>query len=529
MKKANKMMALTMAAAMLVPQMAFAGESEQTTFNIFAGVSALSPDNSEKPLVQQMNEAMGVTIDWNCVSGDTLTEKKNLILNAGVDMPDAFMAAELTDYELINYGSYGVLIPLEDYINEETMPNLTALAEKRPELLATATMPDGHIYGLPGISEMGYIDDDGTYIGIGAIPQFTSINKDWLEKVGMEMPTTLDELHDVLVAFKENDCNGNGDATDEIPMSFMANNWCAGMTTLFAGFGFTDYNEDHRAIDNGKVYYQATSENYKNAIAYFHKWFEEGLIDIEVFSQDSSQYIAKGNGEDARLGVFTWWEIPEVVGNERAESYEYLPILDGPDGTHHVNLNECGTTNHKNFSITSACKNPELLLKWVDQMYDPINSVQAIYGAIGSYWNEEPDENGCYTMRDLKDGETAGELKSKNELLGPTEQLTEDYGTYYYLEDRAQQRIDDIRDFWFQYVDSTEYYPSVVFTEEETNTINDYLSDLKALTEEKTAHWLTDGGIEDEWDDYVSAMDSMGLQDVVAAWQAAYDRYVDAQ
>ena len=93
MKKANKMMALTMAAAMLVPQMAFAGESEQTTFNIFAGVSALSPDNSEKPLVQQMNEAMGVSIDWNCVSGDTLTEKKNLILNAGVDMPDAFMAA----------------------------------------------------------------------------------------------------------------------------------------------------------------------------------------------------------------------------------------------------------------------------------------------------------------------------------------------------------------------------------------------------------------------------------------------------
>ena len=57
MKKANKMMALTMAAAMLVPQMAFAGESEQTTFNIFAGVSALSPDNSEKPLVQQMNDA----------------------------------------------------------------------------------------------------------------------------------------------------------------------------------------------------------------------------------------------------------------------------------------------------------------------------------------------------------------------------------------------------------------------------------------------------------------------------------------
>ena len=62
MKKANKMMALTMAAAMLVPQMAFAGESEQTTFNIFAGVSALSPDNSEKPLVQQMNDQRDASV-----------------------------------------------------------------------------------------------------------------------------------------------------------------------------------------------------------------------------------------------------------------------------------------------------------------------------------------------------------------------------------------------------------------------------------------------------------------------------------
>lgn len=97
---------------------------EQTNFSIFAGISALSPDNSEKPLVQQMNEAMGVTIEWNCVSGDTLTEKKNLILNAGSDLPDALMAASLTDSELLTYGGNGLLIPLEDYINEETMPNL---------------------------------------------------------------------------------------------------------------------------------------------------------------------------------------------------------------------------------------------------------------------------------------------------------------------------------------------------------------------------------------------------------------------
>lgn len=505
---------------------------EQTNFSIFAGISALSPDNSEKPLVQQMNEAMGVTIEWNCVSGDTLTEKKNLILNAGSDLPDALMAASLTDSELLTYGGNGLLIPLEDYINEETMPNLMKIVEKRPEMLATCTMPDGHIYGLPGISEMGFEYTDGNTYYIGAIPQFTAINTDWLEAVGMEMPTTVDELHDVLVAFRDQDVNGNGDPTDEIPLSFIFpeknGSWCAGLGTLLAPFGCTDYQADHRAIEDGKVYYQAASEEYKNAIAYYHDWFEEGLIDIEIFSQDSSQYIAKGNGEDPRLGVFVWWEIPEVVGEERAESYEYLPILEGPDGTYGVNLNEMGTTSHNSFSVTKACENPELLLKWVDQMYDPINSMQAIYGPIGVYWDEEPDENGCYSMRELKEGETAGELKSKSELLGPTEQLTEDYGTYYYLEDRAQERLNDLENFWFDYVDSTEYYPSVTYTADEIEVINDKLSDIKALTEEKVAHWLRDGGIEEEWDQYLQDLDNMGLQEVVGAWQAAYDRYQEA-
>lgn len=89
---------------------------KQTSFKIFAGVSELSPDNSEKPIVADVNEAKGITIEWNCVSGDTLTEKKNLMLNAGSgSMPDAFMAAQLKDAEIMTCGTKGLFIPLEDY------------------------------------------------------------------------------------------------------------------------------------------------------------------------------------------------------------------------------------------------------------------------------------------------------------------------------------------------------------------------------------------------------------------------------
>ncbi len=501
---------------------AAASDSSVNEFNVFAGISALSADNSEKPVVQQMNEAMGVNINWNCVSGDTLTEKKNLILNAGGDeLPDALIGADLTDYEIITNGTNGIFIPLENYINEETTPNLMKLIEERPELLATCTMPDGHIYSLPNISEMGFDYKDGKQYFIGAIPQFMAINKTWLDNVGMEMPTTIDELHDVLVAFKENDCNGNGDATDEIPLSFEWGHWCANMTSLYSAFGFTDYNTDHRAIKDGQVYFQASTDNYKNAMEYFHNWYEEGLIDVEVFSQTDSQYIAKGS--DDRLGVFAWWEIPEVTG-DHADEYEYLTFLSGEDGTLGVNLNEQGTTGHGLFAITSACKNPELLMKWIDQVYDPITSMQVIYGPIGEYFEEEPDADGFY----IEKPEAGGDLKARLEFKAPSRQLNSDFQQYYHMEERAQQRLDDLSNVWFEKVTDFDYYPSVVYTLEETETINEYISDIDEYVKETSANWIINGGAADEFDGYVKQLESMGVNDVVAAWQSAYDRYMEA-
>jgi len=539
-KLMKKVMSIMLAVAMALSMTACGGsqkpestgdsnaEGAVTKFEIFAGVGSLSPDNSEKPVIQQMNEGMGVSIDWTCVSGDALVEKKNLVLNAGSNLPDAFMGADLTDYELITNGSNGIFIPLEDYINEETMPNLSQVIKERPELLATCTMPDGHIYSLPTVTEMGFTYSDGNEYQIGAIPQFMAINRQWLDAVNMDMPTTIDELYDVLVAFKENDCNGNGDPTDEIPLSFEWGHWCADMGSLFSAFGFTDYTsnkdvngkESHRAIEDGKVYYQSATENYKEAMIYFHQWYEEGLIDIEIFSQEDSQYIAKGSGDDARLGVFSWWEIAEVVG-DNVDQYEYLTFLSDADGNLGVNLNEQPTTKHEQFAVTSTCENPELLMKWIDQVYEPVLSMQAVYGPIGEYFESEPDDNGVY----VETAEAGGDLKARTELKGPFRQMSSDFGTYYYMEARAQERIDDLKNIWFEKVDNLEYYPSIVYSLEEIDIVNEHISDLNTYVTETSANWIIYGGIEEEWDGYIKTLESNGMNEVVSAWQSAYDRY----
>ena len=292
------------------------------------------------------------------------------------------------------------------------------------------------------------------------------------------------------------------------------------MTSLFSAFGFTDYNADHRAIKDGKVYYNAATDNYKAAMEYFHQWYAEGLIDIEAFSQDDSQYIAKGSSEDARLGVFAWWEIPEVVG-DHADEYEYLTFLSGEDGTLGVNLNEWNVTDHGKFAVTNACKNPELLMKWIDQCYDPILSMQIIYGPIGVYFEEQPDANGVY----VETPEAGGNLKAQQELWAPSRQLNSDFGTYYYMEARAQERLDDLSNIWFEKVTNFENYPSVVYTLEETETINEYISDLNDYVSETSVNWIVNGGVEEEWDQYIKQLGNIGMNEVVAAWQSAYDRY----
>lgn len=137
-----------------------------------------------------------------------------------------FFGANFTDTELMKYGADGTIIPLNDLIDKH-MPNLKALFDKRPDIKAIVTAPDGNIYSLPAGEELGTGQED-----IGSNPDFLYINQDWLKKLGLNMPTTLQEYHDVLLAFKTKDPNGNGKA-DEIPLSFVNAFWTGDIGYLF--------------------------------------------------------------------------------------------------------------------------------------------------------------------------------------------------------------------------------------------------------------------------------------------------------
>ena len=554
MRKMKKIASLALAGAMTLGLLAGCGntgstpggeentDTTQTEFHVVSGISALSSGYDDNPVLNQMMENAGIKINWETMS-DSLGEQVNLRLQGGTDsLPDAVQAVGWSNYDLNRYGG-GTFIDLAPYVTDpEVMPNLSAILEKYPKIKAAITMENGAIYGLPAAEMMGTagIGSEKDY-SIHAIQQFSMINKKWLDELNLPVPETVEELKTALQAFKDNDMSAKvygNDAGTTIPMSFGFDQWCWGQNIFYAPFGVTNWSDvcmDLRLTKDKEVVFDCVSDAYRNAITYYHDWYAEGLIDLEVFSQSDTQYIAKCN--QGYVGVATWWEISELMGDYAAD-YVYLPPLKGPDGTCTVTIKSAGSAvNSGQLSITSACKSPINLLKFYDQWYTGENVMQLQYGPIGVYFNEEKDAEGMYVSINDEEarekfGKSAGELKSASEVAGPKLILPEYYTDVFYMEDRAQQRLHDLEDFWFKYVDDFTYYPvDCTFTNAELEDIDLYRADFEAHVSEREALWFRDGGPSDaEWEAYKQELiDTYGMNQMLDIYKAAYERYVAAE
>lgn len=512
-------------------------DTSQKKFSVMGGMSALSKGYDDNEVLKSLQEDAGISIEWNCMS-DSLAEQVNIRI-AGGELPDAFMGVGFSNYDLTNYGSDGTFIDLTPYLTEEYMPNLTKILEENPDIRSAITMSDGCIYGLPAGEKMGTagIGAEEDY-SIYTIPQFSMINKAWLDDLGLKVPTTLDELHDALKAFADNDMSakyyGNAPGST-IPMSTGFDQWCWGQNIFYAGFGFTNWPNDicNDLIlnDEKKAEFVCATDNYRKAVTYFHDWYAEGLMDQEMFSQDDKQLLAKC--AQGYVGVSAWWYIDELMG-DYADDYVFLPVLDGPDGSHNVTVRTGGGTNSGNLSITSECESPANLLKFFDQWYAPETVMQLQYGPIGTYFTEQ-DENGVWKsisdeQAKEKFGKSAGELKGECEVYGPKLILSDYYNTTFRMEDRAIERLTDLNEFWMPYVDSTVTYPvDCVYTEEELDTIDQYKTDFENTVSEQEGLWLKEGGpTDEEWESYLTALkENCGMDELQKVYQDAYDRYVE--
>ncbi|AZH29621.1 ABC transporter substrate-binding protein [Paenibacillus sp. M-152] len=484
---------------------------EAVTLKMVSPKAALAPDYSKMEIFKRLENQTNVKIDWENIPDTDFAEKKNLLLASG-DLPDAFYGAGFTDYELINYGKDGTIIPLENLIDQYA-PNLKALLDRRPDIKLAITAPDGHIYGLPSWEE-NKLDTN---------PFFHVINKNWLDKLGLKVPQTLDEYTQALIAFKTKDPNGNGKA-DEIPLSFMHMQWCSDIAGIFGAFGIPD-NLEHRIVREGKVIFTASQPQYKEALKYIHdNWYKQGLIDPESFTQDAAQYLAKGKTPDETLGSYVWWEVEEVVGPERSKDYALLPPLKGPNGDQMIGRNNGGGPGRGSFVITKENRYPAMTMRWIDQQYDPYMAAQIHWGPLDVVFKK--DEKGKLVNLPLPKGVSAGEFRQKVApgTGNPGVITFDDFGKVVDMEPRAQKRADYLKKYYTPYM-TKENYPSIFFEPDELDKINRIEPELIKYVNTQRGKFIVDGEVDEKWDSYVKTLEKMGLNELMEIYQKGLDRY----
>ena len=498
------------------------GESGVPTYKIATvrWTDAWPVDYLESGIMKELEEKHGINIEWQVYYSGDWAEQKSLLLASG-DLPDAFFGScGMTDSDISQNKSY--FVELTDLI-DQNMPNLKAVFEKEPELLARAKDRNGEIYSL-----VKKLPLRPTVCG-----DIMYINQEWLDNLGLETPTTLDELTAVLEAFASQDADGDGDPANEIGIT--GNKSSAAMSgalrTILAPFGtMVSRDNNYMGLDaSGKPVFVPVEDNYIEAVKWMHDMYQKGVVDPEFFTQEESMATAKKQAEGgSQVGLVTAWTADAQVGLNVGQ-FAALEAVEGIDGKRYVeNASDYLDISDKELMITTSCENPEKLLQWADDFYTDLVSLQTFYGSIP----EQVKDNGDGTYEVLKpaDGsslDTSAWSWSMRDF-GPKYMNPDFYDKVSLPADQGdgvKLSEDALNEKWATEEGKARPFPVVKYTDEELSRLTTLGTDIYKYVEAQFAHWVVDGGIENEWDAYLKQLDDMGLQELLQIQTTAYDAY----
>lgn len=486
--------------------------NEKVSFRILTTFTPGNPaDFNELDVVKKAEDITNVHIEWILVPTDGYQEKRNLMLASG-DYPD-MLGVNVPVDELIRYGSQGIFIPMQDLL-EEYAPNITALYDEIPGFKKFLTAPDGNIYGVARVNAGPWMVTNG----VGAI------NIKWLEVLGLEMPKTVDEFYEVMKAFKTRDPNGNGQA-DEIPFSFATRPTVTeGLTYFFGCFG-VPLAAHYLDARDGEVISVATLPEFKECVSFLAKMYADGLIDIDYASQTAQRLDAKINDPAVLIGYRQLWDINDLIADPNVKAqYDYMPLLKGPGGREPVfcKVPFAGIVRGAGV-ITSACKMPEALVRYLDYYYDPINAIELNEGPIGVRVFQK--EDGTYYVAPPPEGKSASEWRFANAPTTVPLNLSENTYRNIFKLPTTDWKVNFMDNECMQYADNEPFMP-VMYTLEESEKLATIQTDLIDYINRKVMEWIGNNKVDAEWDSYLQELKKIGLDEYIRINQDAYNRFI---
>ena len=474
-----------------------------------ANAAANYPSLNDTEFGKKLQENTGITVEFQHPAVGQLQEQFNLLLSNRT-LPD------IIEYSWLTYAGGpqkaiedGVVLPLNDVI-DSYCPNLKAYLEANPDVDKMIKTDDGTYYCFPFIRGGEKLK---TSTGL-------MLRGDWLDELGLEVPTTMDEWYDVLTAFK----------TEK--------NASAPFTYWYSSQGLTDNNPFAYAYgaprnfyigDDNKVHFGAVEDGYREYLQTMHKWMSEGLIDVDLATLTNDQVSAKiTNGSaGASFGwcgssLGTWTSAGRATEEDFTLVSAPYPTVEKGDKPE-FGQKDNDFVNMGCAVITTSCENVELAARLLDYAYSDEGHMLFNFGIEGTSYTMENGEP-VYTDLILNNPDLSithamsGYIRAN--YNGPFVQ-DEAYADQYYVLDEQKEALA----VWSDTNADKHIIPPVTPTVEESKEQAQIMNEINTYRDEMTLKFILGNRSFDEWDDYVETIREMNLDRVLEIQNAALERY----
>lgn len=409
----------------------------------------------------------------------------------------------------------GVIIPLNDMLDENA-PNLKKVLDENPEWRKQVVTDEGDIYAFPFLRS-----DPALQVFGGAV-----IRQDWLDTLGLEMPTTIDEWHTVLQAMKTKDPNGNGQA-DEWAFSPWYGTLRGGFNTTQAFVGAWGVTTGFYQ-DNGTVKFGPMQPEFKEFLATMVQWQQDGLVDPDSVSFDQKAFDAKMTGEQIGSGMMlVGGGIGKFMGLMKDKNpkfklagapYPTLKKGDTPQIGQRDNIFP-GTAG----AITSANKHVAESMRLLDYGYSEAGHMLYNFGVEGLAYTMI---DGYPTYTDLlmhnPDGLPVAQAMSAHIRGNSSGPFVQDKR---YVEQYFQLPVQKEAQKTWQAPTNEKLMPPVTPSQDESRRFARIMGDLNTRYDEVFAKVLTGAQPVDSWDAFVAEMQQLGIEEATQIQQAALERF----
>ena len=485
------------------------GENLKLTYwmAINDGAAKFITSYDENPAYQKVQENTGVDIEFIHPAAGTATEAFNLMLASG-ELPDMIQVQAGSWYNGDLQALYddGAIIDIAPYLEKYAPQYLEVI--NRDKMAQREIINDGKVFGFYKI----------TYADAMPYVRF-NVNKDWLNEFGMQEPKTIAEYE----AFFQAVLDKKPGVTPLIfqPTSIEQLNLLMGAYDML--------NNWYLDPDGKNVRYWANQPQYKDFLIMLRSWYEKGYLSKDFASLtlqeaqamfDAGQIACIGDSVDATFSrvsdKFTVTNLPYM--RKEADSVLGSNLASWP-----VDINNQWVT-----VITSACKNVEAAIQYLNYGYTYEGSLYFSFGVEGEAWNW--GDNGLPQFTDLILKNPLGMTISNVSYA-----IKIHFGSRYCYPDiighpgvASNQAALKVRTQWKG--DSNEQnflqLPPISLTTDESTRRTEIITQVNTYANEMMLKFITGAESLDNYDAYVKEVESLGLLDALAITQGALDRFL---